>query len=567
MSTLPILARLLHLLLLAGTGASLQPLVAAAGGEHVCSDACADEFREDQFYGHRGKDLLDDVSKRTFDLARGAARRRMYANAAELFARLERTVLAEKAEEELVRLVANPKARAAVLDLRLDLPVALPGAQSAPPAASPRQWSDAWKHKSENYTVVTNVSEPLAGEIALAMEQMNAYYRDVFRHKRSGGGTSRCLIRVYATREEFDRHEGARPANVIGVYSDAEKRLASYDPRADGRDFDALWTTLFQQASYQFSCMTSSGTVPGWLRFGTATYFEGAELLPDRRVTIGRIPEGRLTGLRAVLAHGKPSLEEVVRYDEPTMYPPAYAPVGWGLVYFFHHYENEVSERVYRTLYDGFMDSYRSGGAHDPVERFVEFFVERAREPGVETLDDLEHRFRAWVLDLYEIEHGDRAFGEGRLLDRARRQAKNGKVDAAIETYGRLIDRGGDQVTARLERADLWTRRKNRDAAVLDLRLAFEVARGARERLVGEERQMADPDRIAQAIRRLDPTFGREIPALFVDVARTAQALADEYDALGHPEPALAIVRRTLVLIGSDQALEDRIEPLKRHVE
>ena len=89
-----------------------------------------------------------------------------------------------------------------------------------------------------------------------------------------------------------------------------------------------------------------------------------------------------------------------VSFFEDGSYPGEYYPYGWGLVYYIHNHEDEHSERIYVPIYQDYLKSYKGGSRHDPFERFVEYFVERADVDGVDDFPAFEAHWRAWIEEL-----------------------------------------------------------------------------------------------------------------------------------------------------------------------
>ncbi len=176
-----------------------------------------------------------------------AARRKLWVNAVELLSRCEGTPSEAKTSAALDTIYANDSAVRALLDSGLDVPVARAEKRSpqwiARNDAAHRDWKSAWTVKSANYTVVTNTGWRLANSIAQAMEQMNDFYRKVFRHKERGGGTPRCTIRVYRDQKEYEANVPPDMHDAAGFFQPGENSISTYDPRP--RDTIAeLWATL-----------------------------------------------------------------------------------------------------------------------------------------------------------------------------------------------------------------------------------------------------------------------------------------------------------------------------------
>jgi hypothetical protein len=473
--------------------------------------------------------------------------------------------LIKLAGKSLDAIYANSRAEEALIDSGMDVPFRkkrLARAKLARRDAQFNSWSKPEEIKLPNYTVKTTMGYELGISMAQAMEQMNRFYRQIFQHKTQGGGTARCTIEVHKSREDFDAAEAemrTRP-NVRGFFSPSQTRVVTYDPRTDGRPISALWSTLFHEASHQFTHMISPGNIiPGWLNEGTASYFDGARLLPSGQVQTNLIPDGRLRSLKVAIERGSPTLKEVISFHSPGSYDGSYYSTGWGLVYFMQNFEDEKCERVYVKPYQQFLQSYRSGGKHDTFQRFEEIFVKRARQPGIKSFEDLEKRFREWILALYDLHFGPPQRAD-LLIDRARQQRSARKLDAALESYQwALRKRPGDAVAA-FERAEVLEDLKRKDEAIFSYRVALGGARSLTEAeatvpgLPSQTATSLATECIAR-IRKLDKNVASDAIELDEALVAAASALASEYDGKSFPWRALDVLDSTSRLVGGHRVL------------
>jgi tetratricopeptide (TPR) repeat protein len=399
----------------------------------------------------------------------------------------------------------------------------------------------------------------MAHSIATAMEQMNKYYRQVFEYKQRGGSKRSCGLRVYATRADFERVEGEREAGVRGFFVPLENRVATYDPRSEGRPLSSLWSTLFHEASHQFTEATTTNLMPGWLNEGTASYFEGAALLPSGQVVANRVPDHRLRNLLVLLDRGSPTLKEVVSYFEGGSYDGSFYPFGWGLVYFIQNYENEKSERVYIPIYRDYMKTYTKGGEHDVVGRFVEYFVKKAAQPGVASFEQFEEHWRAWIRDLGEIHFGPPAKADV-LLERARKQVANKQLENARETYGRALEKRPDLAPALLERAEVLLEQDEVDGALFDLRKLLQLARGQADPEAAMpgfvDQSAADVARdCLTRITKVQSAVGKAIGETYDEFVAAAGSAAEDFVAAGFPRGAVHLIETSLAVLGGDAVL------------
>jgi len=189
---------------------------------------------------------------------------------------------------------------------------------------------------------------------------------------------------------------------------------------------------------------------PSWLNEGTASFFEGARLLPNGAVETNLVPEMRLKDLPYFFKQGKPGLEEVVSWFKPGSYEGEYYPFGWGLVYFLQNYENDKSQRIYEPLYHDYMAAYKSGGKHDVLGRFVEYFVTKAKDPAVKNFADFEARWRKWIQELDELYEGPPEKADA-LVARGRKQRSDKQLDSAVESLRWALRKRPGDVLANFE--------------------------------------------------------------------------------------------------------------------
>ena len=509
----------------------------------------------------RARTLGEEYAASLFELGESAYRKKLYLNAVDLFGRCRGTTFEQRAEAQLERLYSNKKAVAAMLETGVDVPLAPRKRKKSLEKiqredADHVEWSDAWEFKSDNYRMRTNLGQELAQELLNAMEQMNGFYRSVFKYKQRGGGTAMCTIDIYKARSEFDEHEGDPDENLYGFFSPSETRVCTFDPRTVGLPLTELFETLFHEASHQFTEIISSDLVPGWINEGTACYFEGARILPNGVVETNLIPDSRLRNLLALLEAGAPTVKEVVSYHEPGSYDGSYYPFGWGLVYFMLNYEDESSRRVYREPYEKFMASYKSGGQHDTFERFVEIFVEEPREKGIETFEDFEKRFIAWILELGELHFGPEERAD-LLIERARKQVKNKQLESAIESYRFALRKRPDDAVASFELAEILGRQKQKDASLYRYRQALSFSRRSESRAKALESVHGTPvEACMKRVKKLDRTLAEAIEKADETFIEASIEAANAYAEVDLPLVALGLLDSSLAMLGAETRMQ-----------
>jgi len=497
------------------------------------------------------------------------AKKKLSVSAVYLLSRVDSGPAAEKARADLDKIFADKKAVEALLDSGVDVPVK-PKKKRKPEQIAKEDkkhetWDKAYEIKGDQYTVKTNMGIELAEAFSLAMEQMNRFYRKFFRVKERGGDTPRVTLSVYRERPEFDMHEkgddGKSPdQNIRGFFSPSELRVVTYDPRAaHGDPLSSLWSTLFHEASHQFTRIAlPNGGYPTWLNEGTASYFEGARLLPNGSVQFNLVAHERLEGLKYFIEQGKPTLVDTIEYNTPGSYPGEYYPFGWGLVYFFHNYEDEKSTRPYLEPYRAFLAAYKSGGKHDIQARFVEHFVTKAKQPGIATFADFEARWKSWIFELYELEFGPPEVAD-KLIEMGRKQRQDGAIESAEESFLRALRRRADDPVALVELGEVLEAQKKPDAALARYRRAFEVLRGVEDEsanLPGSEDLSAKDlrDVCSQRVARIDKVVAEALAVADQKFLDAAPAAAKAYADAGLPHVALAFLQDAEALFGLPDA-------------
>ncbi len=506
----------------------------------------------------QGAAALADYENTLVAVGGALARRKMVVSAVSLLTRVRGAAARDKAESELERIYKDKKAVAALLESGVDVPIQEKKRKGKSPeqlAADDKKhedWDKAWELKGDQYTIRTNMPLKSAEAFLSAMEQMNRFYRKFFRVKESGGSTARVTIHVYRSRAEFDLYERdadgkPKPAGVKGFFSPSELKVVTYDTRDDGFPASFLWSTLFHEASHQFTHIAlPAGAEPTWLNEGTASYFEGARMLPNGTVECNLVADLRLDELKDSLEGGKPTLEDVISYDKRGSYPGEYYPFGWGLVYFFHNYRDEKSKLPYVEPYRAYMLAYKSGAKHDFKERFVEYFVTKAKQPGVATFEDFEQRWKKWIHELHGLWFGEPEVADT-LLARARVQEGHGELDAAEETYLWALRKRPDDPSALVELGEVLEAQKRPDPALARYRRAIEVLRAVEDEsaaLPGSGELTAKDliDVCAQRIVRIDKNAAEALTKADAKLLADAAAQAAAYADAGLPLVALTLL-------------------------
>ncbi len=321
-------------------------------------------------------------------------------------------------------------------------------------------WQSPFKRKTRHYDIYTNVSWEFAETISSAMDEVNEFYRSVYDYKKK----ARATIHVMRKRSDFDKMAlkvlgRPMPSRGVGGYWVAAiKTVVAYDRAYDEEGFtqDALWNTLFHEASHQFMTLLTKGRhiPPTWLNEGTACYFEGCQIKADGTIVKNAPALQRLRSWYHLdNSPQKKSLEELIAHDRNLgadstgshSYEGEFYPYGWALVYFLLNYE-ENDRRVYGVAVtdDGKMhESYRvvkkagklvyrdayakylahfaergcKGDKYYALEMAKKFFVEEIGDPDVPDWEAFEKRWRKYCTSLYHEEQAGIEFAD---VDQAR---------------------------------------------------------------------------------------------------------------------------------------------------
>lgn len=419
--------------------------------------------------------------------------------------------------------------------------------------AAHAEWPNAWTKETENYKYRTNAGLMVLETSAIAMEQMNRFYRRFFRFMEDGGKTPQIEIRIFKSRDEY-LTLGQNPVEWSGGHFIGDAVETFVGGGVQGREgVRDMYRTLFHEAAHQFVSL-SIPFVPGWLNEAYASFFEGCTILSNGNVRWNQPPPGRLFPLAARMEKGwMQSPDEAAagsdgKFSEPenaptfrmvvegrySWGPPWYAPT-WGVVYLLWNWRDQDGRAVWRDASHAYAESFKRGQPKDPGAHFEELVLAAPGSP-VKRVDEMDAIWKAFVLELR-----DRATGKlddrTRFLDWASRAAERGDKAGALELLEEALeDRGGEpdllERTARLlEELEL----KARAAATWrELRAALQA-----------DGKNDDP-RIAEAserILRLDPLATKRI-TITRKFADDGLALAQRYDAAGLPTMGLEILRR-----------------------
>ena len=311
--------------------------------------------------------------------------------------------------------------------------------------AKHEHWEEPFERKTKHYDLYTNISWQFAETAAAALDEINRFYRSVYNYKKKARAKIYCMRK----RSDFDRMAlkvlgRPMPSRGVGGYwVDELKTVVAYDRSYDEEGFtkDAIWKTLFHEASHQFmDLLTKSRHIPPcWLNEGTSCYFEGCIIKADGTIVKNNPAAQRLVSWYNLDTNPKTRipLEELISHPRNTgakdgslSYEGEYYPYGWALVYFLLNYE-ENDRRVYGQAFtdDGrISDDYKvvkkagklvykgaylkylqhfsergcEGDRHYAFEIAKKFFVDDIKDPDVSDWNAFESRWRKFCNSLFQ---------------------------------------------------------------------------------------------------------------------------------------------------------------------
>ena len=316
-------------------------------------------------------------------------------------------------------------------------------------------WENPFERETKNYEIYCNVSWEFTETLTAAMDEINQFYREIYDYKKKAKAT----IHVMRRRSDFDKMslkvlQRAMPSRGVGGYwVPAQRTVVAYDRAYDEEGFtqDALWQTLFHEASHQFMTLLSKDrhVVPTWLNEGTASYFEGCEIKADGTIVKNAPAVHRLRAWYAIdNSASRHSLEDLVAHPRNTgadqtgsrSYEGSFYPYGWAFVYFLLNYEEndrrvygqavtddgripedykavkKAGRLVYRDAYDKYLKHFSDRGSNGdrfyPMEIAKKYFIEEIDDPDVQDWDAFEARWRKFCTSLYQEEMSGPEFAD-----------------------------------------------------------------------------------------------------------------------------------------------------------
>ncbi|MFQ5504223.1 MAG: hypothetical protein ACE5F1_05415, partial [Planctomycetota bacterium] len=416
--------------------------------------------------------------------------------------------------------------------------------------AEHQDWKNAWTHETTNYRYRTNAGFRVLMTSAIAMENVNRFYRRFFHFKEKGEKIPKIEIRIFKNRDEY-LTLGRNPVKWSGGHFIGNAVETFVGGVTGTESIRRMYGTLFHEAAHHFVSMTSP-RCPGWLNEAYASFFEGTDILSNGSVRWNRVPNHRLFPMAARLeagwmkdptegikadGTGNPTRAPTFRMVVEGKYrwgPPWYAPT-WALVYFLFNYRDEDGRLVYREALSDYYYSHKGRRPRDPVAHFEELVLSCKRSPA-RRIDALSGIWKDWLLGLRDQQIG-RIEKASSLLELALRAEERKDLGAALEFYeeARLADPHSPDVLYRLGLLEQRRRRDRAAALYRDFRHELEL-RGSSETdpryiLAGKRAEALDP--LVQAYKRLK-----------ADIAKEGVAIARSYQQRGLPLMALSIAKQ-----------------------
>ena len=232
------------------------------------------------------------------------------------------------------------------------------------------QWKKKYIRETKHYSVLSNVSQPFADEIAQHAElAFNAYSHHFPTDRLKNSPKSRII--VFESQLQFMEYNYLTTdhmfENAAGIYSPIMKELVLFD----SNDKEDTIDTLYHEGFHQFlDLCLSVQDVPICFNEGMAEYF-GASRIQGGQLTTGLVNRYRLQTIQRAVEDGNfIPLKDVFTYTQGQYYQNAHLcyAEGWSLMHFLIHAGGEG----YRPLLRNYFKALFNGKSQD--EPFQEGF-------------------------------------------------------------------------------------------------------------------------------------------------------------------------------------------------
>lgn len=262
-----------------------------------------------------------------------------------------------------------------------------------------------YRYESKYYILECNLEPEVTEAVGTTMDDIYTSYVNIyFGGEEERVPLKKATIRIFQSWDDMiTSWPMPNPSPGLGGWwSPGENKVTCFDTRERTGSLDEMLNTLFHEASHQFmSGLTArGGYAPAWLNEGTASFFEGARVLQDRRVVWPDAAASRLASLTYQITTGQgPSWADVVNYNSPGSYPGEYYSFGWGLVYYLQEYEDpKTLEYVWRPYYEEYTEAITQTPTNSR-ELFEKVFLRPGNPGGYRTFDDFQEGLTKWILD------------------------------------------------------------------------------------------------------------------------------------------------------------------------
>lgn len=159
-------------------------------------------------------------------------------------------------------------------------------------------WADRRRHESKHYIIESNCSMKHVKRYARMLDLIYVKFVKVFGKPKSD---RRCLVRIYASKQEFMRHTG-RGRGVGGFYGGG--RVSVFHGRFGSTG--STQTVLFHECTHQFHDMIGGlHRSQIWFYEGLACFFECSEIDDHGKIHIGVVNRDRLRRVQSGIKRGR----------------------------------------------------------------------------------------------------------------------------------------------------------------------------------------------------------------------------------------------------------------------
>ncbi|MCB9898218.1 MAG: tetratricopeptide repeat protein [Planctomycetes bacterium] len=389
-------------------------------------------------------------------------------------------------------------------------------------------WSKVAEFPTPHYRVKTNAGYRIGAGAAAVMEQVHAFYRDVWGivqdpPPKVPDPTRRNLtvppidVDIFRTHDEYKKRSGG-PEWSGGLFTGSEVMTYDHGEGGGGNSLKATFRTLFHEASHQFMHVAVGPSAPSFINEGVASLFEGIEILPNGSIVRDLPVPDRLTELARRIRDEHFSAREIIGGENANTNEPKFYAPRWGFVYFLRMYVDEQGAYVFRDRLTDYIYEFKRGGVGDAIEHFEHFFLDVLKVPGMATFDDFDRVWRQWILDL----DAERKSGSTRLDDykkRGRIEGLKKQYDTSLRFYERALDVDPSDLDALWGLAEAARALDDADRATF-------VARRFLDQAPEDDKRRAEA---AALVKALDPEASDRADAMR-DLVGGMALLASDYD-------------------------------------